>query len=106
MSAFEKAAVKYFTEEVGEGRTQRLDGIQCFSPLSRFWFLKLRLDLLVSRGVLARTYHSSIFRSARIMPWYGLPAAKAELCIDCGGGVNKPGPIFGRLCVCRDDQSG
>lgn len=31
---------------------------------------------------------------------------KIEICIDCGGGVNKPGPIFGRLCQCRDDYSG
>lgn len=31
---------------------------------------------------------------------------KTEICIDCGGGVNRPGPIFGRSCNCRDDVSG
>jgi len=31
---------------------------------------------------------------------------KTEVCIDCGGGVNRPSPIFGRSCQCRDDVSG
>ncbi len=31
---------------------------------------------------------------------------KTERCIDCYGGVNKPCPISGRVCKCRDDYSG
>jgi hypothetical protein len=48
---FAKTAVEYFEKEVGRGMIQRIDGVECFSPLSDFWFWRIRLAMLVRKGV-------------------------------------------------------
>ena len=73
---FPKAAIDYFQHEVGSGVVQRIDGVEAFSPLSKYLFWKIRLNLLVRRGLLVkRTFHS-IWASCRGMPWYGIALQK------------------------------
>lgn len=76
MSLFRETAVAYFRDEVGPGMLQRIDGIRCFSPLTKFWFWQLRLDFLVREGVLQRRRMGSIWRSCDGMPAYGLASTK------------------------------
>lgn len=73
--SFEKTAVEYFEKEVGPGMLQRIDGIECFSPLSDFWFWRIRLALLVRKRVLVKRAIGSIWASCNGMPGYGLAAA-------------------------------
>jgi hypothetical protein len=75
---FEKAAVRYFSTQVPGGQYQRIDGIDCFSPLSDYWFWRLRLNSLVRRGILRRRVFGSIWLSCRKMPSYGLAPAHAS----------------------------
>jgi hypothetical protein len=51
---FEKTAIEYFRDEVGAGMIQRIDGIECFSPLPKFWFWRIRLSMLVRRRLLVK----------------------------------------------------
>lgn len=70
---FEAAAIEYFKTEVGLGVSQRLDAIACFSPLTRFWFWKLRLEILVMRKIIQKQYiNHSIFRNIDNIPFYGI----------------------------------
>jgi hypothetical protein len=68
---FEQVAVEYF-KTIPEGYVQRIDGVECFSPLSKFWFWRWRLDRLVKRGILKRHATSSIWASCNGMPAYAL----------------------------------
>lgn len=68
---FEKEALRYFKEEVPSGYTQRIDGIECFSKLSEFWFWRYRLHRMASRGLIKRSYHGSIWASCNGMVAYG-----------------------------------
>lgn len=72
--SFEETAIAYFSdpEKVGVGRLQRIDGIECFSPLPKFWFWRLRLRLLARKGVLKRIRTRSIWASCNGMPAYGI----------------------------------
>lgn len=72
MSKFEDAALRYFRDEVGPDRVQRIDGVKCFSPLTWFWFWHLRLKLMVRRGLLISKRTRSIWKSCDGMPAYGI----------------------------------
>ncbi len=74
---FEKTAIEYFRDEVGVGMIQRIDGIECFSPLPKFWFWRIRLALLVRRGQLVKKEFPSIWRSCDGMPGYGIASQPA-----------------------------
>lgn len=74
---FEKTAVAYFEAEVGHGMIQRIDGIACFSPLPKFWFWRIRLAILVRRGLLVKKGFPSYWRSLDGMPAYGIAALSA-----------------------------
>lgn len=69
---FRQTAVEYFESEVGHGKIQRIDGIRCFSPLPKFWFWRIRLAILVGRGVLVERGFPSIWRSLDGMAAYGI----------------------------------
>lgn len=69
---FEQAAVRYFKTQVPPNHFQRIDGVECFSPLSNFWFWRFRLNRLVSRGVLQSKVFGSIWPSCRKMRSYGI----------------------------------
>lgn len=71
--SFRRSALDYFSNEVGDRMVQRIDGIACFSPLRKYWFWKLRLNLMVARGELTRKGVRSIWKSCDGMPAYGLP---------------------------------
>jgi hypothetical protein len=75
--AFEETAIEYFRDEVGAGMIQRIDGIECFSPLPKFWFWRIRLSLLVRRGLLVKKGFPSIWRSCDGMPAYGIASNPA-----------------------------
>jgi hypothetical protein len=75
---FESVAVDYFTNEVRPGYSQRIDGIEVFSPLAKFWFWKFRLNRLVRKGVLERRYFGSIWASCSRMPSYGIAILRAK----------------------------
>lgn len=75
--SFEATAVEYFTSEVGPKNIQRIDGVECFSPLPGFWFWKIRLNHLVRRGLLVKKPIRSIWRSCDGMPGYGIAARPA-----------------------------
>jgi hypothetical protein len=72
LSKFERTALLYFRDAVGYESIQRIDGIDCFSPLSDFWFWKIRLSRMVKKGLLKRESISSIWASTRHLPWYGI----------------------------------
>ncbi|MBA8822273.1 hypothetical protein FHW00_004639 [Ochrobactrum sp. P6BSIII] len=75
---FERVAVDYFTNEVGHGYSQRIDGIECFSPLPRYWFWRFRLNRLVSKGILQRRYFGSFWPSCSRLPSYGIALLRAK----------------------------
>lgn len=75
--SFRETAIDYFRNEVGPDRIQRIDGIECFSPLPKFWFWRIRLALLVCDGVLVKKGIRSIWRSCDGMPGYGIAKAAA-----------------------------
>lgn len=72
MSKFEEVALSYFAQKVGPGVLQRIDGVECFSPLSRFWFWRWRLRRMVRKGLLVRRGIGSIWPSCDGMPAYGI----------------------------------
>ena len=74
MSEFQTEAVRYFTEDVGPGVLQRVDGVNCFSRLSDFWFWRIRLNKLVKRGILISKPMGSIWPSCDGMLAYGISA--------------------------------
>lgn len=74
---FQKTAIEYFRDEVGAGMIQRIDGIECFSPLPKFWFWRIRLALLARRGLLVKKGIRSIWRSLDGMPGYGIASNPA-----------------------------
>lgn len=78
MSTFETEALRYFRDHVGIGAVQRIDGIACFSKLSRFWFWELRLAWMAKKGLLIRQTRNSLLASQRNMPWYGISKARGE----------------------------
>lgn len=67
---FEEEAVEYFTTEVPAGNYQRIDGVECFSPLSAHWFWRRKLDKLVKKGVLKKKVFGSMWKSCQNMPSY------------------------------------
>ena len=69
---FEQIAVRYFTTQVSVNGFQRVDAVECFSPLSEFWFWEFRLNRLVRRGVLRSRKFGSIRASCRDMRSYGI----------------------------------
>lgn len=76
-SSFREVALHYFTTQVGVGMVQRIDGIECFSPLSGYWLWRIRLNRLVRRGDLIKKPIPSIWRSCNGMPGYGLATVPA-----------------------------
>lgn len=76
-NSFKKTAIEYFRDEVGADMIQRIDGIECFSPLPKFWFWRIRLALLVLRKLLVKKKVSSIWRSCDGMPGYGIASLPA-----------------------------
>ena len=72
MSEFKDVALTYFRDEVGAGMMQRIDGVACFSPLPKFWFWRIRLEMLVRRGLLKKRRFGSIWPSCDGMPGYGI----------------------------------
>jgi len=78
MSEFEAEAVRYFTEDVGPGMLQRVDGVNCFSKLPEFWFWRSRLNKLVKRGVLISRPMGSIWPSCNGMTAYGISASASD----------------------------
>lgn len=76
-NGFEKTAIEYFRDEVGAGMIQRIDGIECFSPLPKFWFWRIRLAILVRRKLLVKKGIRSIWRSCDGMPGYGIASQAA-----------------------------
>ena len=75
---FEEKAVRYFSTQVPPGHFQRIDGVECFSPLSEHWFWRFRLNRLVRRGVLQSRVLGSIWLSCRNMPSYGIAAKEPK----------------------------
>ena len=75
---FERVALRYFHREVGPGRVQRIDGIECFSPLPDYWFWRYRLNRMVKNGLLVRRSVGSFWPSCDGMPAYGLKAKDAS----------------------------
>lgn len=71
-------ALRYFREQVGYGRTQRIDGVECFSPLPQFWFWRFRLNRMVRKGLLMRRSIGSFWPSCNGMPAYGLPCGESR----------------------------
>lgn len=49
MSKFSKAVFKYFETKIPEGCVQRIDAIECFSDLSKFWFWRIRLHRMAKK---------------------------------------------------------
>jgi hypothetical protein len=78
MSDFERTVLAYFRDEVGMGVIQRIDGIECFSPLPKFWFWRSRLNRMVRKGLLKRRGIGSIWPSCDGMPGYGLASPAPE----------------------------
>ena len=72
MKTFEETALAYFRDEVGAGVIQRIDGIECFSPLPKFWFWRFRLNRMARKGLLTRRGIGSIWASCDGMPGYGI----------------------------------
>lgn len=77
--SFEQQALKYFTEQVAVGSYQRIDGVEVFSGLSKFWFWRRRLDRLVKRGVLRKIVTYSFWPSSNGMPAYGLKTENEQI---------------------------
>ena len=75
---FNDAAMHYFENVVGVGVFQRIDGVECFSPLSDYWFWRIRLGILVKRGLVQKRVFGSIWKSCRHMPSYGIAQAHAD----------------------------
>ena len=71
MSTFKDVALTYFRDEVGPHYMQRIDGVACFSPLPKFWFWRIRLEILVWRGLLKKRGLGSFWPSCNGMPGYG-----------------------------------
>lgn len=76
--SFEKAAIRYFSEQVPTNTYQRIDGIECFSPLSDYLFFRMRLNRLVRRGILKTKTFGSVWLSCRRMPSYALAKPTGE----------------------------
>lgn len=74
MSDFETEAIRYFTEDVGPGMLQRIDGVNCFSRLPEFWFWRSRLNRMVKRGMLISKPMGSVWPSCNGMLAYGISA--------------------------------
>lgn len=72
MRSFENEAVEYFSTQVPPGHFQRVDGVECFSRLSEYWFWRWRLERLVRRGVLRSKVFGSIWRSCSNLPSYAI----------------------------------
>jgi hypothetical protein len=68
---FEVVVEEYFKTKVPKGQIQRIDGIECFSPLPGFWFWRQRLNRMVKRGILVRKETRSYWKSCDGMPGYG-----------------------------------
>lgn len=76
-TSFEEQALAYFRDEVGDGRVQRLDGIECFSDLSDRLFWRWRLARMARRGKLHVIHgRGNFWPSTRKLHHYGLPKPK------------------------------
>lgn len=69
---FRAQTLAYFNGDRMKGQKQRIDGIECFSPMGDSLFLNFRLSLMAKIGDLETFRKDGFWASTRNMPYYGL----------------------------------